>query len=173
MVHRIQVFTGMADPSSNENVPLEHEVWFSHSGAPAQPILRDCARAPGTAASTLFRSLRGQKITHPLDRLRRLACSHKQQTITIRIFMNSLSSSHPIDVQGSATEQNFREKIAEIQETNRMLADFAALVSHDLQSGLRGVGSFAALLRVVPAIAGDAPNFRRSQPAAQERAALV
>src|SRR5262245_23802324 len=73
--------------------------------------------------------------------------------------MNSLSSSEPADLQSSATEQSLREQIAKIQETNRMLADFAALVSHDLQSGLRGVASFSALLRVVPAIEADPQTF--------------
>ncbi len=68
--------------------------------------------------------------------------------------MHSPFSSPSANVS-SSTEQDLREKIAGLQMTNRMLADFAALVSHDLQSGLRGVGSFAALLRVIPAIEAD------------------
>src|SRR5262245_49130609 len=48
-----------------------------------------------------------------------------------------------------------RQKIAELQLANRMLADFAALVSHDLRTGLRRVASFSDLLSVVPSIAAD------------------
>ena len=51
--------------------------------------------------------------------------------------------------------QRLRERIAELQLANRMLADFAALVSHDLRSGLRRVSSFSDLLSVVPAIEAD------------------
>lgn len=62
-------------------------------------------------------------------------------------------------MENSSTKQNLRERIAELQMTNRMLTDFAALVSHDLQSGLRGVGNFAALLKVVPEIESDLPTL--------------
>jgi light-regulated signal transduction histidine kinase (bacteriophytochrome) len=73
--------------------------------------------------------------------------------------MTSPTSSVSTDFEQSLSEENLREKITELQVINRMLADFAALVSHDLQSGLRAVGSFAALLRVVPAIATDPQTF--------------
>jgi light-regulated signal transduction histidine kinase (bacteriophytochrome) len=73
--------------------------------------------------------------------------------------MNPRLTSPVAGIESSSTEQKLRERIAELQMTNRMLADFAALVSHDLQSGLRGVGNFAALLRVVPEIESDQPTL--------------
>jgi light-regulated signal transduction histidine kinase (bacteriophytochrome) len=48
--------------------------------------------------------------------------------------------------------KSLRSKIAELQMANCMLADFAALVSHDMRSGLRRVLSYAELLAVLPAL---------------------
>jgi light-regulated signal transduction histidine kinase (bacteriophytochrome) len=49
-------------------------------------------------------------------------------------------------------EQMLRSKIAELESANSMLADFAALVSHDIRSALRRVLSYAELLAVVPTL---------------------
>ena len=46
-------------------------------------------------------------------------------------------------------EQALRQKIAELEMANCMLNDFAALVAHDIRSGLRRVISYAELLGLV------------------------
>jgi len=61
----------------------------------------------------------------------------------------------PFSVNPS-TDRNLTQTIAELQLANRMLADFAALVSHDMQSALRRVVSFSELLGVLPSIEADA-----------------
>jgi light-regulated signal transduction histidine kinase (bacteriophytochrome) len=53
------------------------------------------------------------------------------------------------------SEQNLREKIAELEMANCMLNDFAALVAHDIRSGLRRMISYAELLALAPALNGD------------------
>jgi light-regulated signal transduction histidine kinase (bacteriophytochrome) len=52
-------------------------------------------------------------------------------------------------------EQNLREKIAELEMANCMLNDFAALVAHDIRSGLRRVISYTELLALAPALNGN------------------
>lgn len=52
-------------------------------------------------------------------------------------------------------EQNLREKIAELEMANCMLNDFAALVAHDIRSGLRRLLSYTELLGVAPALNGN------------------
>lgn len=56
-------------------------------------------------------------------------------------------------------EQNLRKRIAALEMANCMLADFAALVSHDVRSGIRRVWSYAELLAVLPAL-NNAPRAR-------------
>ena len=55
----------------------------------------------------------------------------------------------------SSEEQALREQIAELEIANRAMADFGALLSHDLVSSLRTVVSFAELLRDIPSVNGD------------------
>jgi len=55
----------------------------------------------------------------------------------------------------SSGEQGMRERMVELHSANQMLADFAALVAHDIRGALRRVLSFAGLLGVVPSIEGD------------------
>src|SRR6267154_1202178 len=52
-------------------------------------------------------------------------------------------------------DQSFREKIAELEMANCMLNDFAALVAHDIRSGLRRVISYTELLALAPALNGN------------------
>jgi len=52
-------------------------------------------------------------------------------------------------------EPNLREKIAELEMANCMLNDFAALVAHDIRSGLRRVISYTELLALAPALNGN------------------
>ena len=47
--------------------------------------------------------------------------------------MNSASFSQIARTQRSSTEQNLRDEIAELHMANCMLADFAALLSHDMR----------------------------------------
>jgi light-regulated signal transduction histidine kinase (bacteriophytochrome) len=58
-------------------------------------------------------------------------------------------------IQTFSTEQELRDRIAELETANGMLADFAALVSHDLQSALRCVTNFAELLALLPALTAN------------------
>jgi len=59
----------------------------------------------------------------------------------------------PFDVMTEIhPEHTLGDKIAELEIANGMLADFAALVSHDTRSALRRVISYAELLRVMPAL---------------------
>jgi light-regulated signal transduction histidine kinase (bacteriophytochrome) len=51
--------------------------------------------------------------------------------------------------------QSLREKIAELEMANCMLNDFAALVAHDIRSGLRRVISYTELLALAPALNGN------------------
>ena len=52
-------------------------------------------------------------------------------------------------------EHTLREKIAEMEMSNCMLNDFAAMVAHDIRSGLRRVISYAELLALAPALNGN------------------
>src|ERR1043165_2703003 len=49
-------------------------------------------------------------------------------------------------------ERSLRDKIAELESANGMLADFAELISHDIRGALRRVLSYAELLSVVPTL---------------------
>jgi signal transduction histidine kinase len=53
------------------------------------------------------------------------------------------------------SERSLGEKIAELEMANCMLNDFAALVAHDIRSGLRRMISYAELLALAPALNGD------------------
>jgi len=56
--------------------------------------------------------------------------------------------------QGSpVAAESLRNEIAEIEIANRMLADFAAVVSHDAQGAMRRIVSSAELLNLLPTIA--------------------
>lgn len=55
----------------------------------------------------------------------------------------------------SSKEQELRNQIAELEIANRTLADFGALLSHDLINALRSVVSFAELLREIPSVNFD------------------
>jgi len=52
-------------------------------------------------------------------------------------------------------EQSLRERIAELEMSNCMLNDFAAMVAHDIRSGLRRVISYTELLALAPALSGN------------------
>jgi len=69
--------------------------------------------------------------------------------------MNLNSFIEPCVALNPSTDQSPSQTIADLQLANRMLADFAALVSHDLQSALRRVVSFSELLGVLPSIEAD------------------
>jgi light-regulated signal transduction histidine kinase (bacteriophytochrome) len=49
-------------------------------------------------------------------------------------------------------EQNLRNRIAELEMANCMLTDFAAVISHDMRSGLRRLWSYAESLAVLPTL---------------------
>lgn len=51
--------------------------------------------------------------------------------------------------------KSYRKEIEELETANAMLTDFAALVSHDMRSGLRRVLSYAELLSILPALNND------------------
>lgn len=51
-----------------------------------------------------------------------------------------------------SVEMKSGDKIAELEMANCMLADFAALVSHDIRTALRHVMSYAELLAVAPTV---------------------
>jgi light-regulated signal transduction histidine kinase (bacteriophytochrome) len=53
------------------------------------------------------------------------------------------------------SQQDPRKKIAELEMANCMLNDFAALVAHDIRSGLRRVISYTELLALAPALNGN------------------
>jgi light-regulated signal transduction histidine kinase (bacteriophytochrome) len=55
----------------------------------------------------------------------------------------------------STSELDLREQIAELQIANRMLADFGALVAHDMAGALRRVTGYAELMRVLPDVKAD------------------
>ena len=55
----------------------------------------------------------------------------------------------------ASEERALREQIAELEIANRTLADFGTLLSHDLVKALRGVVSYAELLREIPSINTD------------------
>jgi signal transduction histidine kinase len=52
-------------------------------------------------------------------------------------------------------EQSLRQQIAELEMSNCMLNDFAAMVAHDIRSGLRRVISYTELLALAPALNGN------------------
>jgi light-regulated signal transduction histidine kinase (bacteriophytochrome) len=66
--------------------------------------------------------------------------------------MNSPSLSNSPLAEGAAGEQPLREQIEELRLVNSMLADFEALISHDIQSALRRVSGFSELLTLRPAL---------------------
>jgi len=55
----------------------------------------------------------------------------------------------------SCEERKLRDQIAELEIANRTLANFGALLSHDLINALRSVVSFAELLREIPSVSTD------------------
>ena len=63
-----------------------------------------------------------------------------------------MKSIPPQSMSEPATDPALRDKVAELEMANCMLADFAALVSHDIRSALRRVISYAELLAVVPSV---------------------
>jgi signal transduction histidine kinase len=67
--------------------------------------------------------------------------------------MNRHSLSAP--PEGCSSDQGIHEAIDELHSANQMLADFAALVTHDMRGALRRVLNFSELLGVVPSIEAD------------------
>lgn len=69
--------------------------------------------------------------------------------------MNSPFTSNGLPAEDAAPEQRLQDELEELQVANSMLADFEALVSHDMQGALRRISSFAELLTLRPVLAGE------------------
>jgi light-regulated signal transduction histidine kinase (bacteriophytochrome) len=73
--------------------------------------------------------------------------------------MNSSINKSPERAGSSTTAETLQNEIARLESANRMLADFAYLVAHDMRGGLRGIGSFAELLLLLPSVSDDPQPF--------------
>jgi len=52
----------------------------------------------------------------------------------------------------SSNMDNLKKEIKQLESANRMLADFAHILAHDMRSGMRAIGNFAELLLVFPSV---------------------
>jgi signal transduction histidine kinase len=69
--------------------------------------------------------------------------------------MNSSSALNSVPAESAGLEQRLREEVDELQLANSILADFEALVSHDIRGALRRVSSLAEMLALRPAVSGN------------------
>jgi len=67
--------------------------------------------------------------------------------------MNSFRSN--ILEEATSNADHVKDEIKQLESANRMLADFAYILAHDMRSGMRAIGNFSELLLMLPSISDN------------------